>query len=156
MQRVDATKEYLTSQFKMKDLGEVDTILGVKANKHSGGYSLCQSHYIEKVLLKFNYLKFKETNTPYDSSFKLLENSSRVVAQLEYVSVIGNLMYVMHCTRPDIAFAVCKMSRFTSNPSVKHWKQLVGYLVILKEPLIWVCFIMIILKYWKDIQMLVG
>ena len=104
----------------MKDLGEVDTILGVKVNKHSGGYSLCQSHYIEKVLLKFNYLKFKEVNTPYDSSIKLLENSGRIVAQLEYASAIGSLMYAMHCTRPDIAFAVFKMSRFTSNPSVEH------------------------------------
>ncbi|KAH9767601.1 hypothetical protein KPL71_011332 [Citrus sinensis] len=131
MQGVDDTKKYLTSQFKMKDLGKVDTILGVKVNKHSGGYSLCQSHYIEKVLLKFNYLKFKEANTPYDSSIKLLENSGRVVAQLEYASVIGSLMYVMHCTRPDIAFAVCKMSRFTSNPSVEHWKaigRILGYL----------------------------
>ncbi|KAH9768292.1 Integrase catalytic domain-containing protein [Citrus sinensis] len=131
MQGVDDTKKYLTSQFKMKDLGEVDTILGVKVNKHSGGYSLCQSHYIEKVLLKFNYLKFKEANTPYDSSIKLLENSGRVVAQLEYASAIGSLMYAMHCTRPDIAFAVCKMSRFTSNPSVEHWKaigRILGYL----------------------------
>ena len=100
MQGVNDTKKYLTSQFKMKDLGEVDTILGVKVRKHSGGYSLCQSHYIEKVLLKFNHLKFKEANTPYDSSIKLLENAGRAVAQLEYASAIGNLMYVMHCTRP--------------------------------------------------------
>ncbi|KAH9722428.1 hypothetical protein KPL70_006731 [Citrus sinensis] len=99
MQGVDDTKKYLTSQFKMKDLGEVDTIL--------------------------------EANTPYDSSIKLLENSGRIVAQLEYASAIGSLMYAMHCTRPDIAFAVCKMSRFTSNPSVEHWKaigRILGYL----------------------------
>ncbi|KAH9670700.1 hypothetical protein KPL70_017080 [Citrus sinensis] len=72
-----------------------------------------------------------EANTPYDSSIKLLENSGRVVAQLEYASAIGSLMYAMHCTRPDIAFAVCKMSRFTSNPSVEHWKaigRILGYL----------------------------
>ena len=40
-------------------------------------------------------------------------------------------MYAMHCTRPDIAFAVFKMSRFTSNPSVEHWKaigMILGYL----------------------------
>ena len=59
---------FLTSQFKMKDLGEVDTIWGVKMKKHSGDYSLCQSHYIENVLFKSNHLKFKEANTPYDSS----------------------------------------------------------------------------------------
>ena len=58
IQGVNDTKTYLTSQFKMKDISEVDTILGVKVKKHSGGYLLCQSHYIEKVFLIFNYLKF--------------------------------------------------------------------------------------------------
>ena len=33
------TKRYLTSIFKMKDLGEVDTILGIKVKKHSSGYT---------------------------------------------------------------------------------------------------------------------
>ena len=40
-------------------------------------------------------------------------------------------MYATHCTRPDIAFAVCKMSRYTSNPSTEHWKaigRILGYL----------------------------
>ncbi|GJX79593.1 hypothetical protein Tco_0327742 [Tanacetum coccineum] len=32
------------------------------------------------------------------------------------VKVIGCLMYAMACTRPDIAFAVVKLSRYTSNP----------------------------------------
>ena len=104
----------------MKDLGEVDIVLGVKVKKYSGGYSLCQSHYIVQVLLKFNYLKFKNVNTQYDYSIKLLENSGRAVEQLEYASAIGSLMYAMHCARPDIAFVVCKMSRFMSNSSVKH------------------------------------
>ena len=125
------TKKYLTSQFKMKDLGEVDTILGIKVKKYSGGYALSQSHFIEKVLLKFQHLKFKEANTPYDSSIKLLENSGREVAQLEYASAIGSLMYAIYCTRPDIAFAMCKISRYTSNPSTEHWKaigRILGYL----------------------------
>ena len=37
---VNKTKKYLSSNVKMKDLGEVDTILGIKVTKHSGGYEL--------------------------------------------------------------------------------------------------------------------
>ncbi|GJW92554.1 hypothetical protein Tco_0170107 [Tanacetum coccineum] len=40
-------------------------------------------------------------------------------------------MYATHCTRPDIAYAVCKLSRYTSNPSHDHWKEIgriFGYL----------------------------
>lgn len=83
------------------------------------------------MLLKFSHLKIKETNTPYDSSIKITENSGRAVAQLEYSSAMGSLMYVMHYTRPDIAFVVCKLLRYTSNPSVDHWKaigRIFGYL----------------------------
>ena len=115
----------------MKDFKEVDTILGIKVKKHSWGYALCQSHYIEKILLKFQYLKIKEVTTPYDSSVKLTENSGRAIAQLEYASAIGSLMYAMHGTRPNISFVVCKLSRHTNNPSIEHWKaigRVLGYL----------------------------
>ncbi|GKE14652.1 retrovirus-related pol polyprotein from transposon TNT 1-94, partial [Tanacetum coccineum] len=53
---VNETKTFLSSQFDMKDLGEVDVILGIKVRKTENGYSLCQSHYIEKVLKRFDKL----------------------------------------------------------------------------------------------------
>ena len=136
MKGILETKRFLSSTFKMKDLGQVDTILGIKVKQNSGGYELCQSHYAEKVLDKFKYLKFKEVNTPFDPSLKLEKNSGRAVAQLEYASAIGCLMYLMQCTRPDVAFAVSKLSRFTSNPSVEHWKaigRIFGYLMKTKN-----------------------
>ena len=92
---------------------------------------LNQSHYIEKVLNKFSHLNIKEVNTPFDPSIKLVKNDGRAIAQLEYASAIGSLMYATQCTRLDIAFAVSKLSRFTSNPSVDHWKgigRVFGYL----------------------------
>ena len=68
---INETKEYLSSVFKMKDLGEVDTILGIKVRKHSGGYVLSQSHYIKMILTKFNHLEIKEMNSPFDNEIKL-------------------------------------------------------------------------------------
>ena len=119
--------------FQMKDLNEVYTILGIKIKRHSEGFALCQSHYVEKVLQRFEHLNIKEANTPFNQSIKLDENIGRVIAQLEYVSAIGSMMYVMHCTRSDISFSVGKHSRFTSNPSVDHWKAIGGVLGYLKK-----------------------
>lgn len=45
------TKRFLSSTFKMKDLGQVDTISSIKVKQHSGAFALSQSHYIEKVLM---------------------------------------------------------------------------------------------------------
>ncbi|XP_073131608.1 secreted RxLR effector protein 161-like [Henckelia pumila] len=38
----------------------------------------------------------------------------------------------MSCTRPDIAYAVSKLSRFTSNPADKHWKAIIRLLKYLR------------------------
>ena len=73
MDGVNDTKAYLSSAFQMKDLGEVDKILGVKVKRHSGGFALCQSHYVEKTLTKFNHFHIKEASTPYDVSIHLNE-----------------------------------------------------------------------------------
>ena len=76
------------------------------------------------MLQKFEYLNIKEVNTPFDWSIKLGENTGKAIAQLEYASAIGSMMYAMHCTRLDISFLVGKLSRFTSNPSVDHCKAI--------------------------------
>ena len=78
----------------------------------------------------------KEANTTFDVSTKLAENSGRSVSQFDYASAIGSLMYAMHYTRPDIAFSVCKLSRYTSNPSTEHWRaigRVLGYLKRIKS-----------------------
>jgi hypothetical protein len=58
-------------------------------------------------------------------------NKNRCVSQLEFSNVIGSLMYAMHCTRPDIAFVVGKLSKYTSCLGIEHWKAIsivLGYL----------------------------
>ena len=85
------TKKYLASVFKMKDFNEADIILGIKVKRHSKGYALCQSHYIENVLLKYKHLNVKKVNTPFDFNYKLVENTGRAIAQLEFASAIGSI-----------------------------------------------------------------
>ncbi|GJX47455.1 zinc finger, CCHC-type containing protein [Tanacetum coccineum] len=109
--QVDLTKEFLSSRFSMKDIGEAYVILGIRIKHESNGIAISQSHYIEKVLKKFNYSNCTLVSTPLDTCEKLMPNKGMAVSQLEYSRVIGCLMYAMTCTRPDIAFAVGKLSR---------------------------------------------
>ena len=52
------------------------------------------------------------------------KNKGEGINQLEYSRVIGSIMYLMNCTRPDIAYAVSRLSRYTCNPGKDHWKAL--------------------------------
>ena len=40
-----------------------------------------------------------------------------------YASAVGSLMYVMVCTRPDLAYTVGVVSRFLSNMGREHWND---------------------------------
>nr|GEW59932.1 zinc finger, CCHC-type [Tanacetum cinerariifolium] len=112
---VDLTKEFLSSMFSMKNMREADVILGIRIKHESNEIAISQSHYIEKVLKKFNYFDCTLVSTHMDTSEKLMPNNVQVVSHLDYSRVIGCLMYAMTCTRPDIAFVVGKLSSYTSN-----------------------------------------
>lgn len=38
-----------------------------------------------------------------------------------YTNAVGSLIYLMVCSRPDIAYATSIISRFMSNPGKRHW-----------------------------------
>ncbi|GJU74508.1 retrovirus-related pol polyprotein from transposon TNT 1-94 [Tanacetum coccineum] len=159
MEGVNETKKFLSLCFQMKDMNEVDTILGIKVKRQSGGYALNQCHYTHKIIDKFQHLNIEEANNPYESSCKLVENDGRAVAQIEYASAIGCLMYTTHCTRPDIAYAVCKLSRYTSNLSQDHWKaigRVFGYLKITRQLALYYDHFSAVLDGYSDASWMTG
>ena len=129
---ITTTKKMLFSKFNMKDLGVADVILGIKISRTFGGLILSQSHYIEKLLDKFDKDESNISRTPVDISLHLSKNIGQSISQLEYSRIIESLMYVMNCTRQDIAYSVSKLSRYTSNPGVDHWKEIIRVLRYLR------------------------
>ena len=129
---IKTTKEMFNNKFSMKDLGVVDVILGIKISKTSDGLILSQSHYIEKILKKFKQNDSSLMRTPVDVNLHLSKNNGKCLSQQEYAQVIRSLMYVMNCTRLDIAYVVNKLSRYTSNLGPDHWKAIVKVLRYLK------------------------
>ena len=82
---------------------------------------------------KYNYFDCKPTSIPFDSSVHLFptKDENDIYNQKEYASIIGNLRHATDCTRPDIAYAVGVLARFTSKPNFEHWNamtQLMRYL----------------------------
>nr|GEV19026.1 zinc finger, CCHC-type [Tanacetum cinerariifolium] len=91
-------------------MGEADVILGIKIKHENKGIVITQSHYIGKILKKFNREDCSPVSTPMDPVEKLKPNTGKPVDQLEYSRAIGYLMYAMTSTRPDIAYDVGRLS----------------------------------------------
>ncbi|GJR51647.1 zinc finger, CCHC-type containing protein [Tanacetum coccineum] len=119
-------------KFDSSDMGEADVILGIKIKRENKGIVITQSHYIEKILKKFNREDCSPVSTPMDPVEKLKPNTCKLVDHLEYSRAIGYLMYALTSTRPDIAYAVGRLSRFTSNPSGQHWQAITKMFKYLK------------------------
>jgi len=101
----------------MKNLDVIDVILGIKTFRTSNGLALSQSYYVEKVLNKFYKGENSIVKTPKDISVYLFKNKSKGIDKLDYSWIIMSLIYVIKCTRPDIAYSFNKLSRFTGNSS---------------------------------------
>ena len=119
---ITSTKTMLNSRFDMKDMGLADVILGIKLIRTLDRLILSQSHYVDNILRMFDKDNSGIARTPVDVTLHLSKNKGESVSQLEYSRVIGSLMYLMSCTRPDIAYSVSKLSSYTSNPRANHWQ----------------------------------
>nr|GEV95375.1 hypothetical protein [Tanacetum cinerariifolium] len=129
--QVDKTKKFLSSRFSIKDMGEAGAILGIKIKRENKEIVITQSHYIEKILKKFNREDCSSVSTPMDPVEKLKLNTGKPVDQLKYSRAIGCLIYAITSTRLDIAYAIGRLSRFTSNPSRQHLMRLCCQMVFL-------------------------
>ncbi|KAH9752530.1 hypothetical protein KPL71_014732 [Citrus sinensis] len=129
---IKSTKNMLKSKFGMKEMGLTDVILGIKISKASNGLILSQTHYVDKILEKFNKDDNTVSKTPLDTIIHLSKNRGEGISQVEYARIIGSLMYLTNCTRPDLAYIVSKLSRYTSNPGTDHWKAIVRVLRYLR------------------------
>ena len=76
---------------------------------------------MKKILEYIDILEFCLVSTPMDASVKLLPHEGSPISKLLYSKMIGSLMYAMTLTRPDIAYAVQKLSRYISNPGPSRW-----------------------------------
>jgi len=85
--------------------------------------------------------KFNQDVTPvrtlYDPSIHLKKNKGSSVLQNEYAKVIGSVMFLMNFTRPNIAYVVSRLSRYTHNPSQEHWNALLRLLKYLRGTIDW-------------------
>ena len=138
---VTKLKAQLCSEFSMKNLGPAKKILGMEIHRDlkAGKLWLTQSKYTEKVLARFNMASAKVVTTPLAPHFRLSAAASPtdavekgLMSKIPYESAVGSIMYLMVCTRPDIAYVVGKVSRYMSNPGKIHWEAVKWILRYLK------------------------
>ena len=134
-----AIKRRLTQQYEMEDMGEATFILGIdiRRDRANRTISIGQSAYINTLLARHGMADCNPSTTPMEAGIvhELVAAAdgyeASTVLTRNYQSIIGGLMFAAICTRPDIAFAVSRLSRYCSNPTDLHLnaaKRILRYL----------------------------
>lgn len=118
--KVDLLKSQLKSFFKLRDLGPIKYFLGLEIARSTDGIHICQRKYALDLLDETGLLGCKPSSVPMDPAIKYsIETGGELVDAAAYRRLIGLLMY-LQITRPDITFAVNKLSQYSSAPRESH------------------------------------
>ena len=134
-------KDEFAKVFKIKDLGEMSVILGIRItrNRKERTIRLDQTRYLSDLIDSLNMTadKSKPIELPmngYDSLRPAGPNDKRI-NQHDYQHKVGKIMYAAIHTRPDIAFATGRLSQYLSDPAKHHGTALKTLLCYIRSTL---------------------
>ncbi|XP_064479261.1 uncharacterized protein LOC135392483 [Ornithodoros turicata] len=124
------TKHALESAIKklgekvdLKDVGEPSYILGIENtwDKVNKKLTLNRKKYISDILKR--YSQGKDSNGNWSNNNVGQTTEGKAESTVPYQNLIGNLMYMVQGTRPDIAFATHYLSEFNTSFTSTHWQM---------------------------------
>jgi hypothetical protein len=127
-------------EFDIKDLGKTKFCLGFQLEHLPTGILVYQSAYVQKILTKFNIDNAYPSKTPIviralekeTDSFQPRQEREEVLdSEYLYLSGIEAPIYLANNTRPNIAFTVNLLTRFSAATTMRHWngvKDVLRYL----------------------------
>ena len=120
---VDEVIQALIDQgLKLKKEGTFEEFLGIKFDKRSdGSIELTQKGLTTKILETAGMTDCSANSTPCTQLCLGSDPEGEPMDETwNYASIVGMLLYLTTNTRPDIAFAVSQVARFTRSPKKSH------------------------------------
>jgi hypothetical protein len=132
---IDAFIAVLNDRFPCKRQGAIKHFLAMEIHRDRKNRHLwiIQHQYMLRILQRFNLLDCRYHAIPMPPSTpgqldEPAESDVKAAAHLPYRELTGSLQYLATMTRPDIAFAVNKMSSYNNKWTAKHFEICKGIL----------------------------
>ncbi|CAI7857550.1 unnamed protein product, partial [Closterium sp. NIES-54] len=111
-------KSELQKRHTCTDLGELHSYLGLQITRDRAQrtITLTQSHMVQQVLQRFGFTYSSAQSTPLPTrhSLSALPLDESVESNGPYPELFGCLMYLMTCTRPDLAYPLSILARYVA------------------------------------------
>lgn len=134
---IKAVEEFLNTRFKLTKNDKVSQFLSfdITRNRETKSFSMNQASYVNDLVETHHLENARHVSTPCDSQFKDLQKNDDPSLQTDhpYFPLIGALLWLSNGTRPDITFAVNRLSSFMSSPTDVHWRAAQRVLVYARD-----------------------
>ena len=119
---MDYMKDTLSSEWEVTDLEEPHKIISIKVMCTDNSISISQQKYIENFLHKEDMQDVNSAAIPIDPNIKLAPNldNNELDHSNSYAKLLGCLQFISNSTRPDISYAVNKLTAYTANLGLQH------------------------------------
>ncbi|CAI7930883.1 unnamed protein product [Closterium sp. NIES-54] len=132
-------KSELQKRHTCTDVGELRSYLGLHITRDRARrtITLTQSHMVHQVLQRFDFRYSSPQSTPLPTGHSLsappLDES--VEPSGPYPELVGYLVYLMTCTRPDLAYPLSIPERYvvSGRHRQEHWEAAKGVLFYLSS-----------------------
>ena len=116
--------EELEATFSITNGGTLHYMLDIKFNLHepNNNIQLYQRMFTKDILNKYQMTNLKPSLTPASPHFSLNSNmapkDSQEIKDMEtqpFQEMLGSLGYIVSCTKPNLCYITCYLSRFKQN-----------------------------------------
>ncbi|CAI7912404.1 unnamed protein product [Closterium sp. NIES-54] len=130
-------KSELQKRHTCTDLGELTSYLGLRMTRDRARHTitLTPSHMVQQVLQRFGFTYSSSQSTPLPTGHSLSAPPSDESVEPSglYPELVGCLMYLMTCTRPELAYPLSLLARYVAPGTHRkvHWdaaKRVLRYL----------------------------
>ncbi len=129
---VGRVKASVLKSFDGRDMGEASFFLGmtITRDRENRLLKLSQPKMQADLVAKYGLEDGKARTVPLSVGLHLTRDEGEMLDVKEggYMSLVGSLLYLAVCTRPDIAQSVGVLSKYMAAPTTVHWQAAKGVL----------------------------
>jgi hypothetical protein len=121
---VKETKRAIGEKFTVRDLGAVRYFLGMEVTRDRSAKRLTLTkRAVLDLLEEFGMESARPRRVPMSPGEKVQKEGKLLnTEECPYAKLVGSLLYLANCTRPDIAQSVGVLSRYMSCATIEHWR----------------------------------
>ena len=128
---IQHVKDRLTKVFNVRDPGEAKYFLGMSLDRDRQAKRMTQERLATELVSRYGMKDSKTKSVPMSTSIELEQATNDNLLDREvypYNGLVGSLLYLSVCTRPDISQAMGVLARYMAKPSMEHWTAAKGVL----------------------------